>query len=269
MKQLIKQSSSIGNLIPNLNKTTVKIYDAYKSMKRIQDFSSNNEMNQLVETIGQWAFYLGLSQKTSDKEIILLAQFIKENYGTFNLTDIQEAVKMSATDKLGIEVEHYGNISPSYISKILNAYKGKRGAIIVNTNQKIGEAQRKLDVKIPTKQESIDNMKLIISGAWETVHSQKEVYQDFGDCIYNFIKKNKLIVVNDKLVQDSMSYAKKVIQKEQREMSISSAINNSPFVKMDSETLRRKKAREFVVDSWLRSMDSKQVSDFTKNLNYN
>ena len=52
-------------------------------------------------------------------------------------------------------------------------------------------------------------------------------------------------------------------------MSISSAINNSPFVKMDSETLRRKKAREFVVDSWLRSMDSKGVSDFTKNLNYN
>ena len=68
MKQLIKQSSSIGNLIPNLNKTTVKIYDAYKSMKRIRDFSSNKEMNQLVETIGQWAFYLGLSQKTSEKD---------------------------------------------------------------------------------------------------------------------------------------------------------------------------------------------------------
>ena len=90
MKQLVKQNSSIGNLIPNIPKTNVKIYDAYKSLQKIQNYNSNEQMNKLVEVLGQWSFYLGLSEKVSDKELILNAQFIKENFGGLNIFDITQ-----------------------------------------------------------------------------------------------------------------------------------------------------------------------------------
>ena len=78
-------------------------------------------------------------------------------------------------------------------------------------------------------EEVLDRIKINSTGDYELVVMVDGCTDRTEEYVDNFIKKNKLISVNDKLVQDSMSYAKKVIQKEQRDMSISSTINNSPF----------------------------------------
>ncbi len=267
MKQLAKQNNSIGNLIPNIPKTNVKIYDAYKSLQKIQSYNSNAQMNKLVEVLGQWSFYLGLSEKVSDKELILNAQFIKENFGGLNIFDISEAMKMSATEKLG-NIEHYGKLSPLFIGKILNAYKSKRSEVIVTVNQEISKIKTLKEIKKPTEEESISNMKIILRTAWETVNIQKQTYLDFGDCVYNFIKKYKLVSVNKKLVGEAMKYAEKQIRNEKHNSSLKSVINNTAFTKLDAESLKRKKAREFMVNSWLKAKSKSYMDNFLEELKY-
>ncbi len=267
MKQLIKQNNSIGTLIPNISKTNVGIYDAYKNEKRIESFNTNAQMNRLVELLGQWSFYLGLSEKVSDKELILNAQFIKENFGALNLYDIKEAMKMSATEKLG-DIEHYGKLSPLFIGKILNAYKSKRSEVIVTINQQVQKINFSKENKKPTEKESITNMKIILQSAWDTVNVEKRTYLDFGDCVYNFIKKYKLVTVNDKLVGEAMKYAEAKIREEKHNSSLKSVINNTAFKKLDKESLKRKKAREFMVNSWLKAKSKSFMDKFLKELKY-
>jgi hypothetical protein len=267
MKQLIKQNSSIGNLIPNTTKSSVKIYDAYKNMQRIEDFNTNLQMNELVEVLGQWSFYLGLSEKVSDKELILNAQFIKENFGALNIYDLQQAVKMSATEKLG-DIQHYGKLSPLFIAKILNSYKSKRSEIIVNINQEVNKLKNSKPKLPPSQEESITNMKIILKSAWETVNNEQQTYLDFGDCVYNFIKKYKLVSVNKILIGQAMEYAEKEIRNEKNKSTIKSVIQNTSFTKLDRESIKRKKAREFMVNKWLGAKSKSYMDNFLKELKY-
>jgi len=267
MKQLVKQNSSIGNLIPKTPKASVKIYDAYKNMQRIENFNTNAQMNKLVEILGQWSFYLGLSEKVSDKELILNAQFIKENFGALNLYDLQQAIKMSATEKLG-DIQHYGKLSPLFIGKILNSYKSKRSEIIVTINQEIKKINNSKPKLPPSQEESISNMKIILKSAWETVNTEKQTYLDFGDCVYNFIKKYKLVSVNKELVGEAMIYAEKEIKSEKNKSTLKSVIHNTAFTKLDRESIKRKKAREFMVNKWLEAKSKSYMDKFLKELKY-
>lgn len=266
MKQLVKQSNSIGTLIPKLPKYNVKIYDAYKTSKRIMDFNTNAEMNTLVELIGQWSFYLGLSEKTSEKEIILNAQFIKENYGTLNTTDIKEAIKMSATEQFDKDIEHFGKLSPLYIGKILNAYKSKRSSIIVEVNQQVAKIEAEANKKPPSKEEMLNNTKFILNDAWQTVNKKNKTYYDFGDCVYNFIKEHKLVKIDNLIIERAKEYAKKNVKQEKANSSISSVINNMPFKKVNEDSIMRKKAREYIVNIWLSSKGEKEFKEFVNNI---
>lgn len=266
MTQLTKQSNSIGNLIPKLNKDTVKIYDAYKTSKRIMDFNTNAEMNNLVEVIGQWSFYLGISEKTSEKEIILNAQFIKENYGSLNIIDLKEAIKMSATEQLETDIQHFGKLSPLYIGKILNAYKKKRSSIIVDINQKVAKIEIEANKKIPSAEERLKIMKTIIYNAWKEVVVDGKVYYDFGDSVYNYIKEKKLMVVDEDMIEKAKSYAKANVKSEQYQSNIKSVIKNIKFDKVNAESIKRKKAREYIVNLWLSSMNKIKADSFIKQM---
>jgi len=265
MTQLVKQSNSIGNLIPKLPKKTVTIYDAYKTSVRIMDFNTNAQMNKLVEVIGQWSFYLGLSDKVSEKELILIAQFIKENFGSLNITDMQEAIKMCTNGELDSEIEHFGKLSPLYIGKVLNAYKLKRSSLIVDINKKVAQLEFEANKKVPTAEENLNNMKIIVQNAWLDVNSGKTFY-DFGDCVYNYIKEKKLMVVDDDMIERAKKYAKRNIKEEQHQSTMKSVINNMRFEKVDAESIKRKKAREYIVNEWLSSMNKKQAVDFVKQM---
>lgn len=253
MTQLAKQNNSIGKIIPKMPKTDIAIYDAYKTMKSIGEFTSNNEMNKLVELIGQWGYYLGISENISQKELILNAQFIKENFGKLNLVDIKEAIRLSTTDQLNVDVNPYGKLSPLYIGKILNAYKTKRSTVIVETNQKLLNIENEKSKPMPSKTERKKSIEIILIDAWNIVNTKKETYYDFGDTIYNIIRLNKLVVFNNNIIQQATNYAKRQIAEEKKSSNLKSVINNMPFQKMQDkhDALLRKKSREYVVNNWL------------------
>jgi hypothetical protein len=266
MTQLTKQSNSIGSLITNLPKQNVSIYDAYKKSIRIMDFTTQQQMNNLVEALGKWSFYLGISDKINEKDLILNAQFIKENFGTLNLTDINYAIKMCTAQELDDNIEHFGKLSPLYIGKVLNSYKSKRNAIITEINRKVATLDFNLNIKIPSKEQRLSFLKNIIHNAWETVNKENKIYIDFGDCIYLIIKEKKLIKVNETLINDANEYAIKQINKDKRDSSLKAVINNINFHKIDFESLKKRKLREYIVNLWLSSMTENQKNEFIKSM---
>jgi hypothetical protein len=265
MKQLKKQNSTIGGLIPSLPKSEVKIYDAYKTQMRICDYNKNSQMDELVKGLGQWAYFLGLTEKTSDKDLVVLAEFIKEYFGTLNIVDISEAIKFSIESEECKKVENFGVLSPIYVSKILHLYKAKRSRIIVDTNAKITKLKGS-DVPPPTKAERLENMRFILHDAWEKVHAQKDTYQDFGDVLYDFIRKYDLIKFTKKLIAEAQDYARLKIVEENRASAIQRAGTHMAFLKKDKETEKRKKSREYVVNQWIKTFKKTQMDEFINKL---
>jgi len=65
---------------------------------------------------------VGLTDKVDDKDIITLTKFTEEAFPNLTIEDIKLAINLSMKGSLDADIECYGNFSPLYISKILNAY---------------------------------------------------------------------------------------------------------------------------------------------------
>ena len=260
MTQLTKQNNSIGLLIKDLPSKDVQLYDSYKTAKRLGEYSGNNDMNKIVEAVGQWVYYLGLSNSVSEKDVILITKFIQENYPQLNLYDIKEAIRLSSIHELDVETNPYGKFSPIYVSNILNAYKIKRSEIIHKVNQKKNAIQIEQSIKMPTKEERIRNMKTILRHAYEDAFMS--YYDDFGDVLYDLIRERKLIKVDDKLIEEAKEYASQSFREKQRKENLKSVIQRANFEKLDKDKILRKEARKYIVNKWLRSFKNDEFNRF-------
>lgn len=269
MTQLKTQVSSIKQILPSLKAQEVKIYDAYKKYTKIQDFKvGTNEYNVLLATLGKWAIYIGVSDNVSDKELQLNAEFISENFGRLNIEDINQVINMVTNKSLETQAQHYGKMSPMYIGQVLNDYKKHRSAIITDCNAKYSKYKMEQSLPKPSKEESISNLKILITDAWQRVCFDKLTYDDYGDVLYNFIKRNKLIAVDKKLIEEAMNFAKKNVIEENRENALQQTIMNMPFNKHNQEVRIKKKSRQFVVNKWIGLFSKKEIDEFLKKMDF-
>lgn len=89
--------------------------------KQLQHFR-NADMNDLKGILVKWVYMLGLTQKVNDKDIIALTKITQELFPKMTVKQIELAIKYSLQGVLDCDIECYGNFSPVYVSKILNAY---------------------------------------------------------------------------------------------------------------------------------------------------
>lgn len=260
MTQLVKQSNSIGNLVTNLPSKEVQLYDNYIGAKKLAQFSGNEDMNKIVDVVGQWVYYLGLTENVSEKDIVLITKFIQENYPSLNLFDLKEAIRLSSIHELDVETNHYGKFSPIYVSSILNAYKKKRSDIIHKVNQKKNALMIEQNTHVPTKEERLRNVKTILRHAYEDAFMS--YYDDFGDVLYDLIKERKLIKVDDKLIKEAQDYANSSYREQQRKSNLKSVIQSANFENLDKDKIKRKEARKYIVNVWLRSFTNEEFNRF-------
>lgn len=266
---MTKQSKSIGLIKSDFSDNKIKIYEAYRGLKKIRDFTSNDELKPLIDLIGKWRYYIGIKEELSQEELFVNLNFIRENFNELNLVDIKQAIDLSIKGDLEVEAEHYQNFTPLYISKILNAYKVYRGKVIYAIRDKVSKIENQ--PKEPTLNEKVEITKTSLESMFSNREDKR--FYDYGGVTYDFIKRNSLLVFSKSLVEEAMEYGKKESVKEIRKSTyadvIQSSNKNYNNAKEKKDSVIRNSARNYVVQKWLNSFSEESFNKFLLTIDHN
>jgi len=259
MNKLSKQQNSVSivSTLPNTTSKDISIYNAYLTEKRFKDFSSKEDLMLMNSLIVRWATYVGVDTPEAS-QLNMLSNFIKEHFPTFNAMDLKECISMLASQSLETDAEHYGKISPIYVSKVLKAYQEYKNDVVFKVRGNI-EKVKESEVKPMPNEERISNFKKLLTIA-KKENEQGLAYIDAGDSIYNFIKFNKLIALSKELIDEAMEYGNKHYIEQRKKKVTETVIKNQNFkrvadMQFEKEDIIKKYAREFVVNKFLLQLD--------------
>jgi len=255
----VQRQKSIGFLKTKFPSNKVKIYEANLSQVKIREFKTNNDIKPLVDILGKWRFYLGIKDELTKEEILMNVNFVRENFNELNLTDITEAINLSLKGSLEVDVRAFQSFTPVYISTILIAYKKYRSKVIIDVRAVLSKLENK--PKPPTDQERIELCRANMINMYQA--REDTHFSDYGGVVYNFIKKNKLVVFTKSLVDEAMAYGLTQVNQTLRESTYKDALYNTfanhEYAKKNKTSVQRHSARDYVVRKWLNGLD-----DFNK-----
>lgn len=259
MNKLAKQQNSVGIIksLPNTSSKELNVYNAHTTSKRFKDFSTKEDLLLINSLITRWASYVGVN--TPDAvELNTLANFIKEYFPTLNAYDFKECIGLLTIGSLKTDAEHYGKLSPIYVSKVLKAYQEYKMEVVYKVKNEIDKQEQNKVIPI-SNEERLSNFKKLITIAYEDC-SKGLYYKDAGDSIYNFIKYNKLVVLSKELIEEAMFFGEKEYNRVKKQKAMESVVKHHSFksvsdYKFEKEDVIKKNAREFVVNRWLSKLD--------------
>ena len=267
-QQLTKQSKSIGLIKSNFSDNKIKIYEAYRGLKKIRDFKSNDDLKPLIDLVGKWRYYIGIKEELSQEELFMNLNFIRENFSELNLVDINQAIDLSIKGDLDVEVEHYQSFTPLYISRILKSYKEYRNKVIFAIREKVNKIE-----SVPkelTLNEKVDITKTSLKSMFSNREDKR--FYDYGGVTYDFIKRNNLLVFSKALVEEAMNFGKKNSIKEIRKSTYADVIQKSNKnynnAKEKRESIIRNSARNYVVQKWLNSFTEETFNKFLETIDH-
>ena len=259
MNKLSKQQNSVSivSTLPNTTSKEISIYNAYLTDKKLKDFSTKEDLMLMNSLIVRWATYVGIDTPEAS-QLNMLSNFIKEHFPSFNAYDIKECIGMLASQSLETDAEHYGKISPIYVSKVLKAYQEHKNDVIFKVRGNI-EKLKEAEVKPMPNEERIANFKKLLTIA-KKENEQGLTYIDAGDSIYNFIKYNKLFALTKELIAEAMEYGNKHYINQRKKKVTETVIKNQNFkrvadMQFEKEDMVKKYAREYVVNKYLLQLD--------------
>jgi hypothetical protein len=233
-------------------------------MVKIKDYTTKKEFGYVSSLVARWAILLGV--KSPDyTELTLISNHIRDNHPTFNIIDIEEAINLCVSDKLDTDAEHYGTLSANYVSRIFKAYQIYKGVVLFKIREEIAKQERE-KVKIPTEDECINDFKILLRHAKEIVMNNEQYY-DFGDVLYYFFWKNKLVVrpMPEDFKNKALEYGEKMFKIQAQSMALKDIINGVNFNNMVRENHIMEHARTYAINEWLKEAD---VDDIEKNITF-
>ena len=259
MNKLSKQQNSVSitKTLPNTTSKEISIYNSHITDKKLKEFSTKEDLMLMNSLIVRWANYVGVETPEAS-QLNMLANFIKEHFPTFNAYDLKECISMLASQSLETDAEHYGKISPIYVSKVLKAYQEHKNNVVFKVRENIEKLKEAEVVPMPNE-ERIANFKKLLTIAKGEV-TQGLTYIDSGDSIYNFVKHNKLIELSKDLITEAMDYGGKLYIEQRKKKVTETVIKNQNFkrvadMQFEKEDIIKKYAREFVVNRFLLKME--------------
>jgi len=263
MNKLSKQpnSVSITKTLPNTTSKEISIYNSHITDKKLKEFSTKEDLMLMNSLIVRWANYVGVETPEAS-QINMLANFIKEHFPTFNAYDLKECISMLASQSLETDAEHYGKISPIYVSKVLKAYQEHKNNVVFKVRESI-EKLRETEVVPMPNEERIANFKKLLTIA-KSENTQGLTYIDSGDSIYNFVKFNKLIPLSKELIDEAMDYGSKLYIEQRKKKVTETVIKNQNFkrvadMQFEKEDIIKKYAREYVVNRFLLQLNLNEL----------
>jgi hypothetical protein len=268
MNKLSKQQNSVSivSTLPNTTSKEILIYNAYLTDKKLKEFSTKEDLMLLNSLLVRWSTYVGVDTPEAS-QLNMLSNFIKEHFPTFNATDIKECINLLANQTLDTDAEHYGKISPIYVSKVLKAYQEHKNNVVFKVRDNLQKLKEAEVVPMPDE-ERIANFKKLLTIAKDE-NNQGLTYIDSGDSLYNFIKHNKLMPItknnlDQALIDEALEYGNKLYIELRKKKVTETVIKNQSFkrisdMEFEKKDLISKYAREFVVNKFLLKMELNEL----------
>jgi len=260
MNKLAKQQNSVGiqiklSEIPTITRTEALVYNSNISQKKFKDYNSKKELLVMTALITKWASFVG-ARPPEAIELNTLANFINLNM----------CITMLANEKLDVDENCYGALSPLYCSKILRAYESYKFKIL----HKVRDEVKKIQLSIPQpidKNQRVENFKKLLIYAKED--AVNGTYVDSGDVIYSFIKKNNLIQYTKQIDADSKTYANEITGLNKKNEVKKAVIQNKNLnlIKNDIEKHKNsavKYQKEYIVNFWLKNYPIEEIAKTLK-----
>jgi hypothetical protein len=264
---IVKDNIVVGNL-PNTNPNDILIFNKKHTDRTLKEIDSSNkaEITEITKIIAQWGYALGITVVAQD--LVTLNNFIRENFPNLNIFDLKVCVRLVSTDSdlLETDAEHYGKLTMIYVSKVLKAYERYRSTVCFGVRQKVMKLEQDNKPPMP-KEERIKNFKELLIDA-KSVVEKGELYGDTGEVIYNFIRHNKLVNIDDELIKKAMESGERQFSEavsDSKRGNLKKMINDVSFTATKKEEIVRRGARRYVANFWIDIMD---LEDMLKKLTY-
>jgi hypothetical protein len=215
--------------------------------KRIGDFT-REDMTKLVELMAQWRLLLGVTSESSEHELIVIVQFMYDNFKKYTLADVRLAMNWAISGKTEVGFVTQKNISSFYVSKAMKAYDDEKRIIY---NRLMAEREKHLskmeDINKPkiTPLQKAESFKEMIVGMYDSVETGG-IFYDIGDMVYNWLKRTGQLKPSKEQIDAAVRYGQDRYYQEKEEKSLRQKLTDT-IDPMDKENRKKKYAREFII----------------------
>jgi hypothetical protein len=241
--QLTKRNNIIGSWVQSEDDNAIaKTY----LDKKIGDFD-REDMKLLVEVMAQWRVLLGVTSDSTENELIIICQFLYDNFKKYTLADIKLAMNWTISGKLDVGYVSQKTISSYYISRALNAYDEYKRNIYNNMMQRRDNYLNRVEMEQKpelTADDKANNFKNLILGLYDSFQ-KGNFFVDFGDFVYNWLKKTNQITNDKAVIAAAVKYGKEQFIEQRRNENIQRLVK---AIEPESREFREKKlARHYII----------------------
>lgn len=221
------------------------------SQKPIGQFS-REELQYLVEVMGTWRILLGASTDPTEHELIIITQFVYDNFKKLTIPDIQLAMNWAISGKTDLGFVSTKIISSFYVSKAINAYLVLKKEILQSIAEEKDKYLRIKEIeesknKKPTPEQKAQIFKEHIASLYES-HKKGIPWFDFGDIVYEWIKKTGQLNRNPEVIQKAIKYGEDRYLAERRGENMKGSLQDALINYGGKKEQRQKKyARQYMV----------------------
>lgn len=258
--QLAKPNSMIGNWIENEEQLQIaRTFDD----KQIR-YYDKEDMTKLVEVMAKWRVLLGVTSDSTHEELIVICQFVYDNFKSHTLSDIKLAMNWIVSGKVDIGFVSQKTISAYYISRAMNAYDEEKRKLFKKVMEQKSNYQNKLEMETKpnfSPEQRADNFKKLILELYDS-YKKGGFFLDFGDSVYNWIKRSKAIPLTQSLVDAAVKYGKDQFLEERKEESKKRLVK---AIEPESREYREKKlARHYIILEYFKSTSIQAIINTIK-----
>ena len=242
--QYNQPSSIVGDWIRSDDEYAVALTYAEK---KIGDFK-REDMTKLVELMAQWRLLLGVTSESTEQELIVIVQFMYDNFKKYTLADVRLAMNWAISGKTDVGFVTQKNISSFYVSKAMKAYDDEKRGIY---NQMMAERDKYLsrmqEINKPkiTPLQKAESFKEMIVGMYDSVQ-MGGIFYDIGDMVYNWLKRTGQLKPSKEQIDAAVRYGQDRYYQEKEEKSLRQKLTDT-IDPMDKEKKQKKYAREFII----------------------
>jgi hypothetical protein len=232
------------------------------SEKKIMNYNGE-DMAELVKVMAQWRLLLGVTTDSTQAELVVICQFIYDNFGKFTLADIKTAMNWSIGGKIDVGFVTQKNISAYYISKCMQSYEARKMQIVneIAYNKQRFENRRDIDSKPEVtadyKCQVFKEYLISIYESWK----DNEKFWDTQESIYKWMKSTGQLNPTKEEIDEALIYADSKIRRDKEERNMESILRGIKPTAADQnpEEKRKKYAREHIVCNKFESTDIIQL----------
>jgi hypothetical protein len=236
----VKQNKLIGDWIQNeVEYEVAKTFDG----KRIGDYTKE-DMTKLVELMAHWRVLLGVTSDSTEIELVVICQFVYDNFKKYSLADIRLAMNWAISGRIDVGFVSQKSLSSFYVSKVLNAYDDRKRDIYNG----LLEIDKKSE---PTVEEKAKLFKEMLMGLY-TSHQNNQPFYDFNDFVYNWLKSTGQIQATQEEINAAVFYGQEKYRDERRQQNAANILRqiSNMDVGDNKEEKQKKYAREYIIKKY-------------------